>query len=253
MIRITARRRIKLDNITLGGKKPLIAIPVIGSEEKEFLENVQEAASYAPDLLELRVDYIMPTEELLHRIIKYAARYGIPLLVTNRAWREGGASEQDESHRVKVLMDACSMGINAVDIELSTPISLLSSLMREAKRRKVITVISYHNFENTPREEDIIRVAREEKNAGADVLKIVTMAEDYEDSLRLLKAALLIREIFDGPLIMMAMGEYGTITRIIGPFFATDLIFASLPGKSSAPGQLDVENQRTILQKFGLF
>ena len=51
--------------------------------------------------------------------------------------------------------------------------------------------------------------------------------------------------------IGISMGDIGRYTRIIAPLFGSPITFASLDNKS-APGQLDIQTTKDILDKLGI-
>ena len=77
------------------------------------------------------------------------------------------------------------------------------------------------------------------ENGGADVLKIAVMPKTPSDVLRLLKVLLVARKTLKSPIVAIAMGQLGTLTRIAGGQFGSCATFAGF-GKVSAPGQLDL-------------
>lgn len=49
-------------------------------------------------------------------------------------------------------------------------------------------------------------------------------------------------------MLTMAMGKWGVLTRITGEGFGSDLTFASVGGKASAPGQIPAEECLSVLE-----
>ena len=96
-------------------------------------------------------------------------------------------------------------------------------------------IASYHNFQETPA--DLAAIYRRLKNSGADILKIATQAVSFEDNFRLLEQAQVAQR--DGiPIIIAAMGELGTFSRLIATGRGSLWTYASLQkGRESAPGQ----------------
>ena len=68
------------------------------------------------------------------------------------------------------------------------------------------------------------------------------MVNTKKDILNILRV---IQE-FEGKVIGIGMGEKGKLTRILGTYFGSILTFASMEGKSSAPGQIDVKKLKEI-------
>ena len=80
-------------------------------------------------------------------------------------------------------------------------------------------------------------------DSGADICKLAVMARDFDDASRLMQASFQATTMLNKPIATMAMGEAGTITRLMGESFGSALTFCSLDAPS-APGQ--VELSRTI-------
>lgn len=65
------------------------------------------------------------------------------------------------------------------------------------------------------------------------------MAASPEDALTVMNATAKVRHYYSNrPMLTMAMGKWGVLTRITGEGFGSDLTFASVGGKASAPGQI---------------
>ena len=85
---------------------------------------------------------------------------------------------------------------------------------------------------------------------GADIPKCAVMALGSRDVLELLGATEEVKRLHTaGPVLTMAMGREGSISRLAGEFFGSDLTFCSL-SESSAPGQVDVRTARKIMDGF---
>src|SRR4029450_6364670 len=84
----------------------------------------------------------------------------------------------------------------------------------------------------------------EMQELGADIAKIAVMPQKPEDVLRLLHVTVLARRQFPRlPLVTMSMGALGSITRVAGFLYGSDMAFAV--GKAaSAPGQIPIEDAR---------
>ena len=85
------------------------------------------------------------------------------------------------------------------------------------------------------------------RELDADILKIAVTPNEIGDVARLLKITGRTSINYEKPLITMAMGKMGTVTRIAGEFFGSDVTFGTV-GESSAPGQLHVEDLKLILE-----
>jgi 3-dehydroquinate dehydratase/shikimate dehydrogenase len=158
----------------------------------------------------------------------------VPVIVTNRPACEGGKFNGTEKERITYLQRACHLGVKYVDMELDH----FHDLDRKATTR---LIVSYHNFNETPQNLDEIYSKIVDK--GADIVKIATKANSYDDSRRMLN--LIAAKHNEMDIIGICMGEKGVATRVLGPVYGGYLTFASLEGKASAPGQLDVHDLKT--------
>jgi len=124
-----------------------------------------------------------------------------------------------------------------VDVEFKT--KNLENIVPLVKKR-VKCILSYHNLEKTPPLDEMKRIVQRQLKAGADICKLVTTAQEFEDNLAVLQ---LISEFPENKMIAFAMGQVGQISRILGPLVGGDFTYASIEkGKESAPGQIAVRD-----------
>ncbi|AYE61193.1 3-dehydroquinate dehydratase [Lactobacillus helveticus] len=103
--------------------------------------------------------------------------------------------------------------------------------------------MSNHDFEKVPAKDVIEFLLKKMAEMGADVPKLGCMPHTAEDVLTLLTATNEVRHEIDNPLITMAMGDIGRVTRVAGQVFGSSLSFGAV-GKTSAPGQLSIDDLR---------
>jgi 3-dehydroquinate dehydratase type I len=215
------------------------------SVTEPVIENMVASANSSPaDLVEVRLDCLDKYDgvEKLRGIKK-------PLIVTCMPVSEGGRYAGGEEDRIALLFDAVKYA-DYVSLELSTKKELMDRIMYEAANRDAKIIVTYHDSKKTPDVKEIKAVLGREEKAGADIAKVAFHAKDYFDVMRLM--GVLIENDLGIPVIAISMGEYGRISRILGPLFGSYLTYAS-PGKGleSAPGQLTVEEMQTILGILG--
>ena len=84
---------------------------------------------------------------------------------------------------------------------------------------------------------------------GADVAKLAVMPGDAADAARLLQAtAQAAARRPETPLITMAMGPAGAVTRLCGGAFGVCASFGAMGGAASAPGQPDARDLRAAVK-----
>ncbi len=223
-------------------KTPAVCGSVMGRTVEEMEIMKSKALDSGADLIELRVDRLKSFrgwERLLED--------DLPMILTNRSSREGGFFRGPDSERINVLIQGMEKGVPCVDIELSTPPGLCDKVLSQARWEGTTAIISFHDFSKTPPPKTLRKIARRIESKG-DIAKIVTLARNLEDVIRLLDfvggAKLSI------PLISFAMGEVGSLTRIISPLLGSPIVYASV-GKPTAPGQFDVGTAKRLLHLVG--
>ena len=190
-------------------------------------------------LAELRLDYLeRPDLKRLFRTLPG------PVIVTNRAQAEGGRWAGAEEDRLRLLNDALAWGVHFLDVELATDAAWRRQLWDQRGETRII--LSWHDFSGTPEMPRLEAILDEMLANEADIFKIVTLARQPEDNLRVLslipKARAKGREI-----IAFCMGPLGKWSRIAAPFLGSYVTFAPFTRKgASAPGQLTVNEIRRI-------
>lgn len=104
-------------------------------------------------------------------------------------------------------------------------------------------IISSHDYEGTKSEDELLQLVHRIREAGADVVKFATTAQDITDAMRVLRV--LEASVQEGPVIALAMAERGQATRILAPKYGGFLTFGALsPERQSAPGQPTLQELR---------
>ncbi len=140
--------------------------------------------------------------------------------------------------------------IDLVDVELSSGDDVLAHLSAIAREYGVKTIFSYHNLTATPPQQELLTILQKMEESGADIAKLAAMPLCQQDVLALLQATLMARtSLLDIPLIAIAMGDMGKISRLAAGLFGSDITFARAAG-ASAPGQLHISGMRQMMPFF---
>jgi len=207
-------------------KRPRICA-VIATKDSELIEAIEPLV----ELFEVRIDLIGDGwQELVKQLNK-------PWIACNRRAEEGGKWEGDEARRIDELLKAVKLGADIVDIELETR-NLEEAIPLIKKRAKCL--LSFHELEKTPSLDRMKGIVQRQLEAGADICKVITTAQRFEDNLTVLQ---LITEFPKTKMVSFAMGPLGLASRILCPLVGGDFTYASIEeGKESAPGQLTVRD-----------
>ncbi len=240
---------VKVRNIVLGEGLPKIAVPNVGVTEEEILASAKEIAAAKPDIMEWRIDYyeagIKDNEKLIATAKALRDVVGeLPILVTFRTKNEGGVLELGEDEYLDLVATVVSNRLgDAVDIELFHDEERVKDLVKQAHNYNVVVIMSNHDFEKVPAKDVIEFRLKKMAELGADVPKLACMPHSADDVLTLLSATNDARKALANPIITMAMADLGKVSRIAGQVFGSCLSFGAV-GKTSAPGQLSIEDLR---------
>jgi 3-dehydroquinate dehydratase I len=249
----TTTKRIELAGQAIaGGKLPLVCAPLVGATRDALLEEAAVVAAKAPDVVEWRVDFfraiaaaeeVVATARDLKRIVGER-----PLLFTRRSAAEGGrAVAIPEAQVVDLYAAVCAARcVDLVDYELGNPAASLARVREASRAEGIALVASFHDFAGTPPAEVLREKLAAMERAGADVAKVAVMPRGLDDVLTLLAATLQADRELRIPVITMAMGPEGALTRVAGWMFGSTLTFAVGRG-SSAPGQIAIDELRAAV------
>ena len=224
----------------------LICVPITEANVPDALEAIKKAKEGGADLVELRLDYIGDLDDA--KIGDLVDSVDIPKIVTIRPESDGGFWKGEETDRINHLQTCLSFGAQYVDIEDSTDIGWRYEISKACKDNGAKMIISHHDFKKTPTKQDMIDICKNEFAAGATIAKIAVMPHNIEDVANVL-AVIEQFKVSAKPVIGIAMGKLGVITRIAGPQIGAYLTYASLEaGKESASGQLSLAQMKDILE-----
>jgi len=231
-------------------RKIRVCVPIPARSLREAFAMIRRAEESGADIIELRLDY-MGSELLdaLDRLKDFVKYTSVPLIATNRHAGQGGMWNLSEEQRINVLLKAAEAGFTYVDFELVT--EGLRDVVGAVKTYGARVIISFHDFNSTPSLSELERIVRAEVEAGADICKVVTMANGLDDSIKCLILTYEVSQKYD--VICFAMGRYGLLSRVLSPIFGASFTYASLGvGFETASGQLTIEDLREIYGRLGV-
>ncbi|HKB12163.1 MAG TPA: shikimate dehydrogenase [Vicinamibacterales bacterium] len=203
--------------------KPLLCVTVTAETTAE-LRARRDAVADA-DLIELRLDTVRDPDPA-------AALAGRrrPVILTCRPTWEGGFFAGSEEERKRILADALRLGAEYVDLEWR---ARFDDLLADSRGRRI--VLSSHDFTGVP---DDLRAMDEAMRAtGAEVVKIAATMNRLSDCIPLLELA--AGRNSSGGGILIGMGPYGALTRVLAGRFGSAWTYA---GAIEAIGQIDAES-----------
>ena len=235
----------------LGGDTPLICTPLVGRTRERVLAEAASVAAKKPDVVEWRVDFferIGDTAAVLDTGRALRAAIGdLPLIFTRRSSREGGEAVPLDDEGVVRLYDAVGATgfVDFLDFEMGNDAAHVQRVRDDARKHAARVILSYHNFGYTPGRVTLVERFLEAERLGGDVAKVAVMPRDRMDVLTLLAATAEADAKAKIPLISMAMGALGSVTRMVGGVFGSSLSFA-VGEAASAPGQIPIADLEAV-------
>lgn len=160
------------------------------------------------------------------------------LLLTCRPVREGGGFQHDEHARIHCLSKHTqTLRPGWVDIESSTPKPLLSQVFDTCKKTGTRVLVSYHDF--SPANLQVHKNRLDTlKTIPCDAIKYACTIEDACELCDLHE--ILVND--DRPMVFVAMGLAGLLSRLLYPRFHSAWTYvAASEQEKTAPGQMNAK------------
>ncbi|MBM7540141.1 type I 3-dehydroquinate dehydratase [Amphibacillus cookii] len=238
---------LNVRNVQIGVGQPKVCLPITGHTIEEITDQAMELHHHQPDLVEWRADFYQDNQ--IGRPLKIIRDHlkNIPLIFTFRTQQEGGEREVSSDTYYALNKQAIESGVvDFIDIELLFVESIRDNLILLAKQNQVHTMISNHDFNKTLAKEEMINRLKEAELIGGSIAKLAVMPQDTDDLLNLLSITNQMKQVSKIPIVTMAMGNLGLISRLAGEVFGSALTFATFD-KPSAPGQIDYNQVKYVL------
>jgi 3-dehydroquinate dehydratase/shikimate dehydrogenase len=191
-----------------------------------LLERMAALADTA-DLFEIRADRVIDLDQLA--LLRARRR---PLILTCRAASHGGGWPDDDPRRRLTLLEGAKRGFDYLDVEFD---SGFTDVVHEKAGHGLI--VSHHALQGMPDDLNALYAAMCEQ--GADIVKVVVTPRSIADVGRLMGFAGRVARAGGTPVIAIAMGPMGLITRVVAGRYGAPFTFAAAEaGAEAAPGQL---------------
>jgi 3-dehydroquinate dehydratase/shikimate dehydrogenase len=220
-----------------------VTAPIAAKNLEQARRQIKAAKAAGADMLELRVDYFQDLcGEIVKGLVGETKNSGdaIPLIVTCRDAKQGGAIEYPHDLRVGALVAAIIAGADFIDLEYENFLEARSREEIEAalsQRPNARLILSAHDFET--KFDDIEKLCRDILDVSPKAIpKLVYKANHINDCFE----AFDLLHKANGERIVFCMGQAGLISRIIAKKLGSFVTFATIdPGSATAPGQLTIE------------
>lgn len=266
---------VKVKNFILGDGVPKICVPIIGRTDEEVLRQSAEICSHAEqiakegvrtapvvDIVEFRADYYdhVCNQTLLTELLQKLREQNKDRLIlfTFRTEEEGGELRHDRAG--SMLDDICSWAmvsgyIDLLDVEIQSGNYRVVRTATKARDLGIGVVMSYHNFEETPHNSNLMNTLWDMEQLGGDILKIAVTPRKQLDVDRVLDVTEAITKgqaevPVTKPVVLISMTDMGVRSRTDGARLGSAFTFAYI-GTGSAPGQMSLEELAKALGQPG--
>ena len=250
------KKTVRIRGTLIGEGLPKICVPLVAKDPSSLADALAKARTAQPDLVEFRADCYGDWSEsaLGGALLQIRDALGeLPLIFTIRTEAEGGAFTDDAANYRRLLEFAAMEKLaDLIDVQMRTPGEDVRELTRSLQEYGAGVIGSWHDFEKTPPVPEMVRILCDMQKCGMDITKLAVMPRSRADVMRLMYAAVQMEEEYaDRPCVTMAMGPEGQISRVMGRFTGSAVTFAAA-GTASAPGQMDVNSVRTLMDQLSV-
>jgi len=230
-----------------------ICVTIAAPDTIKLDNQINKAFQMGADYVEIRFDFVKLVD--IDKAIEVAKKVRKKAVFTLRSPSEEGRFDGDLSDRLNSLKKMAAVNPMLLDVELDTIKSCNNNekinLMDYFKKQQIRILVSWHNFKNTPSNKKL-RTVLEEMRTYSNYIKMVTTANDIEDSIRILD---LYKNAPGLVLIAFAMGESGILSRIFSTLLkrtaTAPFTYAALE-KPIAPGQMTLEQMKRLYNRIGV-
>lgn len=226
---------------------PAVCAPLVAREPGELAAEARAVAAPAPDLLEWRVDFfsaIADTQAVLAAARELRAAANLPILFTRRSSMEGGQPiALDEAQVLALYAQVAASGcVDLLDFEMDRDRAHVDAVIALG----LPVVLSFHDFDATPSRMDLVARFRKAAQLGGAVAKVAVMPRSMQDVVTVLDATWQASQELAIPVVSMAMGPLGAVTRMCGGAFGSAMTFA-VGQSASAPGQMPIADVKAAI------
>ncbi|NLD92278.1 MAG: type I 3-dehydroquinate dehydratase [Fibrobacter sp.] len=222
---------LSIGSCLLGNAPKVVAV----IDELFSIEKILDVKQDGADIFEMRIDcYKAPLDTIVAYLEKVKNEAAVPMIGTVR---ENDWTSKDRIPIFRAIMPF----VDSIDLELGTPIS---NEVRDFAHGKTI-IVSEHDYNKTPSNDCLNDMVKRSLDQGADIVKLAVMANSRDDVRRLFT----FTQECTIPVVTIAMGSHGTISRVIAPLFGSLFTYGFIE-KPVAPGQLSAKK---LVEEIGLY
>ena len=183
------------------------------------------------EFLEFRLDLYDLSETEMHELLRTPKAY----IATCRL--------KDEKVSLVVLKKAIELGASFIDVDIRRSKSFINELKTFLQNYDCQLIMSYHNYEETPSEQEFLTIYKNAKLLGADSIKFATKVTTKQDNSTVLGLYAKCEN-----LVAFGMGELGKITRLASLYYGAPYTYVSSSSHTkTADGQYTLNEMQDLV------
>ena len=225
---------------------PKICVAIQASTPTEMFTRA-EAALKDAKFVEFRLDSLPDPAAILSRLKTWLADHaGVTAIATCRRRPNSGGFAGSLDEELSILLKAARAGCQVVDLEVESAEEAAPAQLEKFRANLdsagTSLLVSFHHFSRT---RGLDHAANRIARFNPDLGKVVSTAQTLSDNLAVVR--LIEGRSASSPVLSIAMGEEGLVSRVLGPRAGGAFTFASLEdGTGTAPGQLSAKTMRGL-------
>ncbi len=214
----------------------MIVLSIQPEKFSHYKKALLYAKNYGADAIEVRGEKLKGNE-----LIKILKSKELPLIFTYRINQFSYSRIKDASKKYRTAIE---YEVDYIDVDINLSKTFINKIKKSLNRTKHI--LSYHNYEKTPKLQQLLNILNYSLKISADYYKIVTYANSAIDNYNIFKL-IEYAERKSIPLIAHCMGEYGKSGRLIARKLGSKFFYTSLNSHNqTATGQITLEKAVNI-------
>lgn len=218
--------------------------------DEETLINLKKYSEDV-DIVELRIDQWNDIDvNLIDTIQQQIKDLDKRLLITYRTSSQGGNGQLNGDDYYQMLNSLIKVNnYDLIDIEFdkNTDKEILATIISAAQNKDLEVVLSYHDFEQTPKLDELKHLYYKMQSFSPDYIKVAVMPKNKQDVTNLLMAMSDSADSVNPRVIGIAMSKLGLVTRTAQGVFGGTVSYGCLD-TPKAPGQIHVSVLREQLK-----
>lgn len=250
-------------NSFLHSDRPIITAMLKNRDTRSLLAEIERCIINGAEAFGLQIDIMEPQYRTKKDFTElFQAMDGRPAYITDYSRGNVNPVPQSEEELTQELLMAFDCGAKLCDIrgDLYCPsageitedeiaVEKQKALIRQIHQMGGEVLMSSHVLKYIPKEETL-RIAMLHQERGADIAKIVTMADSEEELMENFETTLLLKRKLQIPSLFLCNGTHCKKHRIMGPLLGS-CMFLTTENSRKPENQPHIEEAKRILAAAG--